>query len=96
MDTIVEFAGFTCHVMLETYARGGTCIRLVDTSDQGPVATASSWIPGLQPDEVAIKDYSENQGMLDTLVFAGIVNPPHRMLDGFPICRLAGLQEVSV
>lgn len=49
----------------------------------------------LDPDEVAVKNYAENEGTLDALVRAGIVAPPHRHfrdVDGsrvtFPICRV--------
>jgi hypothetical protein len=43
-------------------------------------------------DEVAVKDYSENEGMLDWLVSHGIVSEPVRYVgSGFstiPICKL--------
>lgn len=50
----------------------------------------------LEPDEVAVKNYAENEDALDALVRAGIVAPPHRHfrdVDGgshvtFPICRV--------
>lgn len=46
----------------------------------------------LEADEVAIKDYSENEGTLASLVSSGIVAPPHRHYHNghmeFPICRL--------
>jgi hypothetical protein len=53
-------------------------------------------LAALEPDEVAVKNYSENVGTLDALVSAGIVAPPHRHfqdVDGgshvvFPVCRL--------
>lgn len=42
--------------------------------------------------EVAIKNYSENEGILDDLIKEGIVAKPHRKIrSGFveiPICRL--------
>ena len=46
----------------------------------------------LLTDEVGIKDYSENEGVLDFLVKNNIVHPPHRHAQsGFviiPVCRL--------
>ncbi len=75
------------------YQKGGTSIRLVGAEDGIPVATASVWIGGperVDKDEIAIKDYSENEGMLEALIKGGIIHPPHRMLDGFPIVRLVG------
>jgi hypothetical protein len=47
----------------------------------------------LAADELAIKDYSENTGVYDALVDAGIVHPAHRFIrQGFvervPVVRL--------
>lgn len=89
----VVFLGTPCVVRKEGYANGGTCLRLSDRVTGEPVATATSWIPGLAPDEVAVKDYRENAGMLDALLAAGVVMPPHRTAPAgavsFQVCRLA-------
>lgn len=57
-----------------------------------PWCTAAIKIPGLLIGEVAIKDYSENEGILDVLVSAGIVKAPHRYIwqdrVRFPVCIL--------
>lgn len=88
------FMGWECDTVLLEYANSGTAIRLVDIADGSPVATATSWIPGLAADEVAIKSHAENEGMLAALLDAGVVEPPHRTARanglGFPVCRLAG------
>jgi len=56
------------------------------------VATATVWIDGLAEDELAVKDYSENEGMLDCLLESGLVEKPHRWEStGFvrvPVTRL--------
>ena len=75
------------------YRNGQTAIQLFSTNDGMPWAVASVAIQEpLQPDEVAIKNYSENRGILDTLLEAGIIDPPHREVSsGFvtiPICKL--------
>jgi hypothetical protein len=74
------------------YRNGGTAIQLNDAEDGFPFATATTWIEGLAENEVAVKDYSENVGMLDFLVKNGIVQEPHRYVNsGFvniPICTL--------
>ena len=64
------------------YADGNPCILIKGAEDDAPVAKATVNIPhvtdipvkktGRQP--VLIKDYSENEGVLKTLVDAGIVN----------------------
>ena len=43
-----------------------------------PWATATVQIGGLGENEVAIKNYSENKGILEALVGLGVINPPHR------------------
>lgn len=91
MKKQVKFSNWLCNVVFAEYRNGGTAIRLVDAVDGMPVATASVWVGGLErvdADEIAIKDYSENEGMLTALIEGGIVHPPHRLLDGFPIVRL--------
>jgi len=88
MNKRVNFAGYECEYTIGEYANGGTAIRLVDVNDGYPVATASVWIGNLFVDEIAIKDYSENEGMVEALVNAGIIDPPHRSVNGFPIVRL--------
>lgn len=66
-----------------------------------PYATATVWVEGLQSGEVAIKDYSENTGMLERLLHDGIVRQPHRsVFSGFvriPVCYLTtkGKKEVK-
>jgi hypothetical protein len=55
----------------------------------------------LRHDEVFVKNYSENEGVVDALVKAGVAQPPHRwVMSGFvqiPVCTLtkAGLELVT-
>ena len=57
-----------------------------------PWATATVQIGGLNENEVAIKNYSENEGILEALVDLGVIDPPHRRVaSGFvmiDICRM--------
>lgn len=73
-------------VVKETYAKGGTALQLWD--HEGPLLTATQWIPRIPSKCVAIKDYAENQGCLAQLISHGVIEPPHEFLDGLPICRL--------
>jgi hypothetical protein len=54
------------------YGDGSIALRLFDA--EGPIATATVWLP-TPPQEgcVWIKDWSENEGMLASLVAAGVV-----------------------
>lgn len=74
----------------------GKRIQIVD-EDGFPYATCTTYVDGLAPDEIAVKNWSENEGMLDVLIANNIVCPPHRWVEsGFvlvPICRLKGARE---
>jgi hypothetical protein len=81
----VTFRGWACRIERASY--GGTdriALPLYDVADGEPVAVATVNMPelSLATDEVVIKDYSENEGMLATLVAAGVVSPPLREVQG--------------
>ena len=90
----VNFIGFDCVVEKGEYQNGRPALQLIDANDGAPVATATVNMPGvdLEENHVFIKDYSENEGMLDALVHARIVEDTGiRMPSGFiqlPLCRL--------
>lgn len=51
-------------------------LTLLDAETSEPIAKATTCIDyDFAEDETAIKDYSENEGMLETLIEAGIVEP---------------------
>jgi len=77
----------------EKYPDGSPKIQLYDSSDGTPYAIATTKIQGvLQEGEVAVKDWSENEGMLNFLVENRFVEKPHRFVEqGYvkiPICKL--------
>jgi hypothetical protein len=89
----VVFHGEACELIVTRYARPqNIALRLVDAEGL-PMATAS-----VNPDYlldagvVAIKDYSENTGILAALVAAGAVEPTGETIPmGFAqahLCRL--------
>lgn len=89
-----RLSGQDYRVMLRfgRYSQGNPAIELYDLDDGFPFAKSTINMPGLKEDEVAVKNYSENEGMLDFLVENGIVHPPHKMeQSGFvtvPVCKL--------
>ena len=108
----MQFGSFDCEVMVEKYCGGGTALELAAWDDHEtpsgdqvykgePIATATVRIPccGLESDEVLIKDYSENEGMLNALIQAGYVTPTGRLVEsGFvrlPVCKLHMPKEES-
>ena len=75
---------------------GGYAITLIDGIDGSPAATCTACLsskpPYIDPGQVAIKDYSEYEGILDALIAANIIDPPeYSEYSGFielPICRI--------
>ncbi len=90
--TRVRFRDFDCTVQKRQYGNGRVALSLVD--EEGPVATATVNLPGvkLEPNQVAIKDYGENEGMLSALITAGVVTPTGKTIrSGYveiPVCEL--------
>lgn len=91
----VKFKSWNCYVVFTRYRDNDRiAILLKDTSDSEPVATATINLPDvpLENDEVIIKDYSENEGMVECLAEAGIITSVVDWVKtGFvkaPICRL--------
>lgn len=88
---MVKFKQWNCDVEFGNYSNGRIAISLVDPE---PIAVATVNLPDvvLQHDEVIIKDYSENTGMLDALIESGYVSEPIRMVQtGYvscPVCKL--------
>ena len=80
-------------VRKESYPDGSTRIQLYDSSDGTPYATASTRTEEpLEEGEIAIKDWSENEGILNFLVEHKFVESPHRFVNQghvrVPICKL--------
>lgn len=85
---------FNLSVSISTYRNKQKRIKLFDIEDGLPYAEASVCIEdySLNEGEVAIKNYSENQGILESLIDYGVVEPPHAFVKTtwvkVPICRL--------
>ena len=75
------------------YTNGQTRIQLYDLEDGLPYCTATISVEQkLSEGEVAIKNYSENVGILQSLVSAGVIEKPHSFIEtGYvtiPLCKL--------
>jgi hypothetical protein len=98
----VKFKDWDCIVAYAQYGNGRTAIQLMAEDDGQPIAIASVNLPDepMEADEIAIKDYSENEGMLDCLVEAKIVSHALRFVRisqwvTVPICHLMGVLPVK-
>jgi len=76
----------TVTVVKERYAKGGLGLQLWD--DEGPLLTASQWVPGIPAGCVAIKSHAENVGCLAQLIRHGVVSEPLAFINGYPVCRV--------
>jgi len=73
---VVKFLGEELTPVMNRYANGQNAIQLVD-SDGMPFMTASvAHDINIADDEVIIKNYSENEGILEALIEAGIIEKP--------------------
>ena len=76
------------------YRNGQTAIQLFDMGDGFPFAMATVCVEDhlLNSDEVAIKDYSENEGILESLIDGEIIEHPHAFIQSdwvkIPVCKL--------
>lgn len=89
---------YSVTVKLDKYANGRTAIQILDAIDGQPYATATVNIDHvlLADNEVLIKDYSENEGMLDFLIKNNIVTPtPNGVQSGFVWLPVAILNDES-
>jgi hypothetical protein len=94
-DITVRFCSEDCLLFKEKYQDNGrTALQLRVKKTGEPMGTATVNIANvsLAPDEVLIKDYSENEGMLDALIAAKVVERTGRKAtSGFTavdVCRL--------
>lgn len=88
----VKFKQWNCVVEKRKYENGRPAIVLNDKETQQRIAIATINIPeiNLLPDEVLIKDYSENEGMMDILTKAEIIKPTTKtVLTGFVTATIA-------
>jgi hypothetical protein len=79
----VVFMDWLCDVNVKAkYSNGRRVISLTDAENFSPVMTASVNLPNetCLPDEVWIKDYSENQGIEQVLINAKIISKPIAMM----------------
>lgn len=91
----VKFKEWDCLVRKQQYAAtGGVALELIDAEDFEPIAMATVCVPDvpIHEDQVFIKDYSENEGILQALIDAGVVSQPLEWIEqGFvrlPLCKL--------
>lgn len=93
--TIVRFKQWSCTPKFARYSNDRVAIQLLDSYDHELVTTVTVNMPDvpLRPDEVIIKNYSENEGMQKAMELAGLISEPIRyvssgFLSNIPVCKL--------
>ena len=90
----ITFLNYKCNIVKEQYTNGRTALLLIDVDDNEHIATATVNLPDddIPEKHVAIKDYSENENMLNILINENIVSQPIKYIEsGFvsvPVCKL--------
>jgi len=90
----VKFKQWKCSLAFGEYQNGRTILFLNDNATLEDVLCASVNLPNeaLRPNEIAIKNYSENEGVLDALIKHKVVSKPKRYVNlthvSVPICEL--------
>ena len=80
------------------YANGALAIRAVDADTGEPIAVLTVNLPDIKlaPGDVLIKDYAENEGALETLLQAGVVEALEVIPCGYAeVIRCRLLKEIS-
>ncbi len=90
----VDFHGRTCSLRFCRYGNNRPALTLVDPTTGEAEATCTVNIPELElaPDEILVKDYNENSGMLKSLELAGVVKSTGKCVQSgyvrIPVCKL--------
>lgn len=94
-STLKYADGCALWLVARSYSNHRLAIEALDVTNGEPVAILTTNLPDedLAPDEIAVKDWSENEGALIQLHSAGIIQgqPVRYVRAGFvavPICQL--------
>ena len=76
MTKTVNFLGEELTPVIGQYANGQTSIRLIDQNGEEFLTASVAHDITIGTDQVIIKNYSENEGILEALVRSGIIEKP--------------------
>jgi hypothetical protein len=74
----IKFLEYDCEIIISRYKGGQNYLQLVDTQDNSPVAVASVNLPDekQEPNEIFIKNWAENAGIMEALMLQRIITGP--------------------
>ena len=99
----MRYREWDCILQKGRYIDNSIAILLVDAHDGEPITKATVAIDGanLRENQITVKDYSENEGMLDALIGIGLVTGVERRVQSgwvsVPVCNIdpAKLEEID-
>lgn len=80
-DKVVKFGGYNCTLVIRPYNSGRVYMQLIDKEDGMPVARVSLDMDPVPVNKhsILLKSYSENEGIYEALLAAGIIRPVLKM-----------------
>jgi len=93
-EPIINFLAEDCILSFGVYGNGRPAIQLIVKSTGEPMATATVNLPQeeLLSGQVIIKNYSENEGVYEAMVKAGVISESFRESNtgpsGCKVCQL--------
>ena len=94
----VKFHDWHCSLKKAQYANGRDALLLLDANTEEPVAYATVNLPDhhIQSGHVFIKDWSENEGMYETLLESGVIKEVvNQIRSGFVMIKECPLTELT-
>lgn len=92
MKTTIKLCGHPWKGVIKFDHGDKGSILWMESLEGEPIADFSKTVYSLASDEIAIKDYSENEGCYEQLVQKKVVQPAHRIhrqgYVNFQVCRL--------
>lgn len=95
----MTYKGYKCELQFAKYFNGNTAIQLIDKEDGSPVAVATVNGEDNPPEGVVgIKDWSENEGMVNALIEANVIEQELQFLEptGFVVIKYYKLTDMAL
>lgn len=93
MQNTILYKGWKCLLEKREFLNGGFRLNLVEARTGDPIDVLNVWLPGLQPDEVALDTNNCGDDLPQLLERAGVIYPEctQRIRSGFclyPVYKL--------
>jgi UDP-N-acetylglucosamine enolpyruvyl transferase len=101
LEGVINYKGRECELRIGKYHNGNTSIELVNVVTDEVVVVATLNLDEVLPEgQIYIKNYSENEGVLDVLQQHNVIGESIRVVSSgyveIPICPLLQKQETTL